>query len=180
MPAGKPTYLEVVKYPKIIDLAREHGKSVMIKVLFLLVKDFCGSLNVVRNMNEDQMIECAAMLLDECDNFRLEDYVMMFKMAKQGQLIKIRDRVDLEVVSEIMDEYWLRRRRAGQAYQEQEAKRVQGMGDAVRSIEHLHPQDAKLQQSANGLLGAIDKMKESFTEWKEAPDANDKLKNKLK
>jgi hypothetical protein len=43
--------------------------------------DFCSSINVLRNMNEDQMIEAAAMLIAECGNFRLEDYVMMFSMG---------------------------------------------------------------------------------------------------
>src|SRR4051794_36752898 len=83
MPGGKPTYLEVIKYPMIKILVVELGKKRIVKVLLLLIKDFCNSVNVVRNMNEDQMIEAAAMLMDECDNFRLEDYAMMFSMAKR-------------------------------------------------------------------------------------------------
>jgi hypothetical protein len=176
MPEGKPTYLEVIRYPKIRDLVQQTGKPTMLKALFLLVKDFCGSLNVVRNMNENQMIECAAMLFDECGNFRLEDYVMMFKMAKQGQLVKIRDRIDMEVVSEIMDEYWLRRKRAGDEYLEQGVKHIDSMGSTMTTLDQMNPQDAKLVQSANGLLGAIDSMRKNYTEWKDSGDAKDKLK----
>ncbi|WP_157580404.1 hypothetical protein [Segetibacter koreensis] len=54
MPGGNPTYLEVIKYPMIKSLLAELGKKTMLKVLFLLVKDFCSSVNVVRNMNQDQ------------------------------------------------------------------------------------------------------------------------------
>ena len=106
MPAGVPSFLEIVKYPMIRDLIAEIGKKKMLAILVLLVKDFCSSINVIRNMNEDQMIEAGAMLLDECVNFRLEDYVMMFSLAKRGQLIKILDRIDLQLIGEMMDKYW--------------------------------------------------------------------------
>src|SRR4051812_31257037 len=62
MPEGKPTYLDVIKYPLVKSWVAELGKKTMLKVLYLLVKDFCRSVNVVRNMNEDQMIEVAAVL----------------------------------------------------------------------------------------------------------------------
>src|SRR4051794_15249111 len=67
MPVGKPQFLDVVKYPKITDLVKDHGRAKMHKVIFLMVKDFCSSMNVVRNMNDDQMIEAAGMLIDEAD-----------------------------------------------------------------------------------------------------------------
>lgn len=119
MPDGVPSFLEIVKYPTIKQLTKQIGDLPMTKVLLLLVKDFCNSLNVVRNMNENQMIEVASMLLDECDNFRLEDYYMMFTMAKRGRLGKIYDRVDIQVFSSMMDEYYRLRREAGEKYFEQ-------------------------------------------------------------
>lgn len=107
MPEGKPDLLGVRRFKPIRELIQDVGKKQMLAMLVIIVKDFCSSLNVVRNMNEDQIIEAAAMLLDECENFRLEDYVVMFAMAKRGSLVKIYDRVDLQVISEIMDAYWL-------------------------------------------------------------------------
>ena len=85
MPGGKPTYLDVIRFPTIKNWVAELGKKAMLKVLYLLVKDFCRSVNVVRNMNEDQMIESAAMLIDECDNFRLEDYAMHGQKRRTGK-----------------------------------------------------------------------------------------------
>ena len=120
MPKGVPDLLGVVKFPTIQQLATTEGKKKMLAVLVLLVKDFCASVNVVRNMNEDQMFEAAAMLLEESGNFRLEDYVMMFSMAKKGHLLKIYDRLDIQVITSILDEYWKKRNDAGEKAQEQE------------------------------------------------------------
>lgn len=130
MPAGKPKFLDVVKYPMIKDLVKSEGSKVMLTVLTLLVKDFCASVNVVRNMNEDQMIEAAAMLLEECDNFRLEDYVMMFSMAKKGAFhpqVKIMDRVDISLISSIVDAYWGLRSEAGRKEQEKESEKIENI-----------------------------------------------------
>lgn len=135
MPSGKPTFLEVIKYPMIQQLIAEHGKKTMLKVLFLLVKDFCGSLNVVRNMTEDQMIEAAAMLIDECGNFRIEDYVMMFSMAKKGELVKIYDRMDIQIITAILDEYWQRRYRAANKETEFEVNKLDALGPQMRGAD---------------------------------------------
>lgn len=120
MPKGEPDLIGVVRYPQIVRLCQEVGKKGVFYMILTLVKDMCSSLNVVRNMNEDQMMEAASMLLDEAGNFRLEDYVMMFSMAKRGQLIKIYDRIDIDVVGLIADEYWIRRGKAGKKKQESE------------------------------------------------------------
>lgn len=113
MPAGKPNYLQVTKFPPVAALVGQLGEPAVLLLLSIMVRDFCGSLNVVRNMNEDQILEAAAMLLNECDNFRLEDYTMMFALARKGDLVKIYDRIDLQVITAIMDAYWERRHRAG-------------------------------------------------------------------
>lgn len=112
MPAGNPKFLEVINYPKITDLIEKIGHGITHKIVFLLIKDFCNTFNVVRNMNEDQMIEAAGMLVDECDNMRMEDYTMMFALAKRGGLIKIYDRIDLEVITDVFNAYWIKRHNA--------------------------------------------------------------------
>lgn len=135
MPQGKPNYLEMVNYPMIKQLVHQNGMPMMHKVLFLLVKDFCASMNVVRNMNEEQMIESASMLLDECGNFRLEDYVMMFQMAKRGDLVKIMDRIDMQKITEMLDEYWKRRHDAGNKAIDEENRGMDMLGDTKRTFD---------------------------------------------
>lgn len=149
MPAGVPQFLSVTKYPKIADLKETIGLRDMHKLIFLLVKDFCNSLNVVRNMNEDQMIEAAGMLMDECDNFRLEDYTMMFTMAKRGGLIKIYDRIDLQVITDIFDAYWIKRNNAAVEAEERAITRQEAQLPVMRSTK---PGDYDKMDSIGGAL----------------------------
>jgi hypothetical protein len=167
MPAGKPDFLSMVKYPKVVDLVKEHGRMKIHTVLFLMVKDFCSSMNVVRNMNEDQMIEVAAMLIDEADNFRLEDYTIFFSMAKRGMLGKIYDRVDTQVISQLLDEYWNQRREKAYQAEQDPVKHYDSLGSTTRAEETINPQDAKLMNMAEGLAGAIGELKTRFKEWTE-------------
>lgn len=148
MPGGKPNYLDMIKYPTINQIIKEQGNKSMLKAIFLLVKNFCNSLNVVRNMNEDQMIEAAAMLMNECDNFRLEDYVMMFSMAKKGELVKIYDRIDIQLITTIIDEYWERRYSAGKQETETEVNRLDALGPQMRGSDEAK-QLKELFHSAN-------------------------------
>ena len=167
MPAGKPNFLDVIRYPKISDMIADHGYSRMLKVIFLMVKDFCASMNVVRNMNEDQMIEAAAMLLDECGNFRIEDYVMMFQLGKRGQLVKLMDRIDINVITLMLDEYWSERHSAALLTWDKEEVQNVSYGQVTRTTDGMHPQDARLSKSANNLAGAIGDLKNKFKEWNE-------------
>lgn len=164
MPQGKPKYLEVIKYPMIRQLIETEGKKKMLAVLVLMIKDFCSSLNVVRNMNEDQMIEAAAMLLDECENFRLEDYMIMFSMAKRGELVKIMDRIDLQVITAMLDEYFTRRKLAAINKVDNEINRLDSIGNTTRQIENLHPDEAKLAAAGNGISAAIEALRLGLTD----------------
>lgn len=129
MPEGRPDYLGMRKYEPIRDLVQKEGKKKMLAVLVLMVKDFCSSINVVRNMTEDQMIEAAAMLLEECGNFRLEDYLLMFAMAKRGHLAKTYDRIDIQLITAFLDEYWQHRKEAGERQLDNEVREVESAAD---------------------------------------------------
>lgn len=111
MPGGKPDIRLIMQHRPIIQIVRseENGVKNMLKVLTALLFDFCNSLNVVRPMNDQQIIEAAAALLDECYNYRIEDYVCMFTMAKRGRLVKIMDRMDITIILEISKAYWAHR-----------------------------------------------------------------------
>ena len=164
MPSGKPNYLSVIKYPMIKSLIESQGFRVMHKVIFLMLKDFCNSFNVVRNMSEDQMIEAASMLLDECDNFRLEDYVMMFQMGKRGELFDVHDRIDLQVVTAMMDEYWKKRHEAGESHIVTEINHIDTLGNTTRLGEIVNMQDIKLAELGSGFSSALTDMKKLVEE----------------
>lgn len=117
---GVPKFEEVRLFKPLGTLIDENGEAVIHAALFCLVWDFCQSVNVVRNMTEGQMIEAAGFLMSECGNFRLEDYVLMFTMAKRGQLIKIMDRVDVPMIGQMLDAYWTYRDIEGKKLLEKE------------------------------------------------------------
>ena len=117
--SGTPDFKTIAARPQLSVLIKECGKTNILKAVYLMIRDFCNSLNVVRNMNEDQMIEAASFLIDECGNFRLEDYQIMFAMAKRGQLGKIMDRVDIQTISVFLDEFWRIRHSYGQRQQDE-------------------------------------------------------------
>jgi hypothetical protein len=122
-PDGKPNYLGVVQFPQIKDLVKDNGEPVVLLLIAVMVRDYCASVNVARNMNEDQILEAAAMLMEEAGNFRLEDYAMMFALAKRGKLVKVYERVDLSTITDMADAYYTERRDTKIAMQEQEIER---------------------------------------------------------
>lgn len=124
-PDNKPDYLGIIKYPQIRDLIQDNGEPVVMLLIAVMVRDYCASANVARNMNEDQILEAAAMLMAEAGNFRLEDYAMMFAMAKRGKLVKVYERIDLSTITEMADAYYAERRDAKIAAQDQEIERLE-------------------------------------------------------
>lgn len=134
LPGGEPDFENIVHFPSIKQQAEENYKLTAL-MLSSLVKDFCSSYNVVRNMNEDQIIEAAIMLIDDAGNFRMEDYVMMFSMAKKGRLgVKIMDRIDIDVINQIADAYFDLRKEAGYKIQQKQIESEEGKIDNVEQI----------------------------------------------
>lgn len=155
MPDGKPDFKSIRYYPSIKSLCEnpEYGSKNIRMLLFLMVQSFCESMNVVRNMNEDQMIESAAMLLDECENFRLEDYQIMFTMAKRGQLLKIYDRIDISIISALMDAYFKIRREAENKIwesvdTEHKIPRIESGEDVIIDPKHWEQELGRLKKEA--------------------------------
>jgi hypothetical protein len=166
-PDGKPDYLAVVKYPQIKDLIKDNSEPVVLLLIAVMVRDYCASVNVARNMNEDQILEAAAMLMEEAGNFRLEDYAMMFAQAKRGKLVKVYERIDLSTITDMADAYYAERRDAKINQQEQEIERqeVQAPHTAPKQI-YSTPEDRRqgrnLDYRVTSLSGAFSDLKEGL------------------
>lgn len=105
MPSGKPDFEGIRNYPAL-QLTKGSGQeATSMNGIYLLIEDFCSSLNVKSNLSVEQMIECAGILFNDCGNYRLEDYYTMFEMAKRGKLGKVYERLDIEVLSNMKDAY---------------------------------------------------------------------------
>lgn len=176
LPEGKPDYVGIVRYPKISDLIPARGYAPMLMLVSAIIRDFCASFNIVRNMNAEQIVEAAGMLLDECGNFRLEDYILMFAMAKRGELYEVRDRIDLQIITAIWDNYWMKRHNAGKCAQSEQILMLDALGPSVKESPHFYDnkqlndaamtEDQHLAGAAGGLAAAIGNLKEKFNAHK--------------
>lgn len=119
IPGGVVAFTELIGCPSIKSVAAGIGIPQTQTLIFLLIANFCKSFNVVRNMTEDQMIECAVYLLDECLDFTVEDYVIMFTLGKRRKLGTIMDHIDIEVIAEIHQQYLAHRQAKFKAINEQ-------------------------------------------------------------
>lgn len=155
-PDGKPNYLGVVQFPQIKDLIKDNSEPVVLLLIAVMVRDYCASVNVSRNMNEDQILEAAAMLMEEAGNFRLEDYAMMFAQAKRGKLVKVYERIDLSTITDMADAYYAERRDAKINQQEQEIERqeVQAPHIAPKQI-YSTPEDRAASNDMDYKLTSI-------------------------
>jgi hypothetical protein len=111
MPKGKPDFKQITAARTIENLllTKEIEKRSEVRnLLAALIRDFCAAFNFAqgKNLNEVQTVEVACIYLDEVDDYSIEDFVMMFSMAKRG-LIKddgkdvIFDRIDIPILLRI-------------------------------------------------------------------------------
>ena len=111
MPHGEPNYASLIECSSLKEIIKSIGLPEIQTLVMTLVKNFCHSLNLVRNMSQSQVIACTLYLVDECRDFRMEDYLIMFTMAERGKLGDVFDHMDIEVIGTIHQEY-LRHRQA--------------------------------------------------------------------
>lgn len=135
MPGGAPDFSIIRQAPSIAQLIKlpEVGYAKMQAVIGALIANFCKSQNLPdgKNMREPQIIDTAAFLLDECGTFRIEDYAMMFTLAKRGKLAmernrtmtgRVFDRVDMQLIAEFKENYEEMRWQYAERAMEEEAK----------------------------------------------------------
>lgn len=189
MPKGLPDFAQLIQCKPIAKIMQEIGKQDTAKYVLMLLQNFCSSQNVVRNMEEDQMIECAVMMVDECDGFTLEDYQVMFEMAKRGSLDfnskkGLMDRIDSQTISKIMDAYYtkwrmgkerLRNEREEELYRERQKNREERLKSGEVKVIELPPDyfakelkklqdaaDENRQKEFQAYIGRREQRKEEF------------------
>lgn len=175
-PNGHPNFREIKNLTPVRYLINAGNQREVSKVLFRLVKDFCASINVVRNMNELQMIDSVQMLMDECSDFRIEDYLMMFTLAKRGKLVKVYDRLDASIISQIVEEYDAIRFDAGRKIQTEDeiAKRQELMQKQLDGEKRGEKKDY-LPELTKAVVDMVDKFKSD-----EAANREDEKKEALR
>ena len=92
-------------YPTIKNLISETNNGIVLTVLSALIKDFSKSFNVVRNITENQVIEVCVILISQYEHLTIEDCIVLLEFAKSGRLTTVRDRIDVQVLLEIITAY---------------------------------------------------------------------------
>lgn len=134
MPNGVPNYIALSYAPSLKSLINEISFEHFQAVICCMIDDLCESFSFKeeKKMNESQVIECAAFLLEECKDYRLEDYACMFTMAKRNKLVvgdtgRVFDRIDIQLISQFKSNYDQLRQEEIKRLRISEEKRIEEM-----------------------------------------------------
>lgn len=108
---------------------RVHG------LLVVMLTDFCGFYNVIRPMSADQIVSCAFDILSSSseDFLSIEDLTLFFQGAKMGKYGKIYDRLDQQLIFEMLEIYRQERHEKYVNIQEEKHANYKAMGSMTRS-----------------------------------------------
>ena len=111
------------------NLQKEISEVGLMTIISTLVLKTANFFNVGKNITEDQAINTAVLILEKYPYETLEDFVMVFKMAKKGELGKVYDRIDPQVIFEWCNQYFEKkaeiREIEHQKFKQKEAKQIE-------------------------------------------------------
>jgi hypothetical protein len=108
--ANTPDYSKLMSIPvtdRVPELSKKMGVENMGKIIMAEVTKFQNCFNVIRPMNAFQIAECAYAIIQsaEEDYLSLEDLILFFAGAKQSKYGKVYDRLDQQVIFEMLEVY---------------------------------------------------------------------------
>jgi hypothetical protein len=168
-------YIErgVVQFDKILsipacsrvpNLTHVYGFETLVKLVAVLLASFNNSLNLIRPMNDEQVIDCATDLVmtTEEDQLSVEDLVLFFKGAKEGKYGRILDRMDSQTVFAMMEEYREQRHREYVKIKDEKHANLKSMGPTERTN---NPDP--IAEKMCDLVGKIGRLKEQLKDQRE-------------
>lgn len=82
----------------LTNLSKSMGENNTLKVVYTLILNVSNYFNVAHSMNQDQALQTATLILDKYPVETVEDFVMVFKMAKRNEFGTILHRIDGTVI----------------------------------------------------------------------------------
>ena len=138
------TIEKCVSAPLLIN--QKASEKELIKSIFLIVKRFNDLVNVGKKLNEDQMIALAADLFERFGSESLEDIMLFFKMARNGEFGDLY-RLDSIVILSWVDKYLDKKMEAFHENRiNEENKRIRAENDAVKNHEYSEKSKEKLEE----------------------------------
>lgn len=168
------SYLErgIVQYDKLLSLSMHaripnlthiYGLDNIHRVMIVLLTSFNNSLNLIRPMSSDQIVECAYELVmtTEEDQLSMEDYVLFFKGAREGKYGKILDRLDHQTIFTMLEEYREARHREFLKIKQSRHLEQKGAGPSDR----MEPN--QMEQQFYNMAGRLNDLKEKLQAQRE-------------
>lgn len=191
LPKGTPDFKGIRNFTPIQTLLESElaTRTEIREILTLLVMNFSESMNVVRNLNATQAIEIVEMLIDESEDFRIEDYFIMFQLAKRGKIGDIRDRIDIQLVSKLIDEYWHLRKKEGERLRDEldkemaeqiraQKRKALGSGQSTETVISPEMFKAELEKLEKSMIENLDK--QTLDEAKQNQIRKEMIYNRMK
>ena len=180
IPKGEVDFALIGDFPPIATLIDDQeGRIQVHAAISMIIRNFCLSLNVVRNMNDEQIFDAAMMLISTAGNYRVEDYFIMFELAKRGKLgIRILDRIDANVINQIDEAYLVKRWEASQRLTYGESDILDQLGPVERSADSKNPEDVTLGRALDKFAGSMGSTRQTIIEGREREEAKKQFKNK--
>ena len=91
--------------PSLATLKKYQSEMVAALILCKIIKQTASFFNVGGAINDQQIQETAVLIMDTYHFLNITDFVLCFKMAKQGKFGKLFDRLDGAIVLGWLEEY---------------------------------------------------------------------------
>ena len=159
--SGRPLFVNLLAiHDRIPRLVNVYGQKLIHAVVASLLGSFCNSFNVVRPMTPEQIMQCAFDMIESAneDQLSIEDIVIFFDQARQGNYGKVYDRLDQQTIFELFESYRQARHEAFRSIQETKHLERKGQGPADRNDVD------EIQQAMSNYVGRMENMKERLRE----------------
>lgn len=89
----------------LVNMSRSIGEKNTLKVVYTLILNVSNYFNVAHSMNQDQALQTATLILDKYPLETVEDFVMIFKLAKRNEFGANLHRIDGTVIFDWCSKY---------------------------------------------------------------------------
>lgn len=129
--------LSIDAFARVPNLTHVYGFEMIHKLVAVLLTQFNNSMNLIRPLTGEQVVEIseALVMTAEEDQLSMEDLVLFFKGAREGKYGKIYDRLDQQMVFQILEEYRQQRHEAYRRSEEARHLQFKGIGETERTNE---------------------------------------------
>jgi len=133
---------------QLSKLKKELGELHTKRIIALLVIDLSESFNVKNELSDNQIKTIVDMIMAERWHLKIEQIARAFHLQKTGYLVKIYDRIDIELILKILDEY------------EQKITLPENNSDAL-----YHKEFIDERKSSTGTKAATELMREAMNKY---------------